>query len=81
MGLQLTSVEGKTAMFDSVTGWAFGPAFDTEREANSFMEWLEVEHGLEDARIISPDRLHELYAEWTRVPPEQWPLLNEGSER
>jgi hypothetical protein len=41
MGVHLSSTEKKVALFCSVTGIAFGPIFDDDEEAISFVEWFE----------------------------------------
>lgn len=51
MGLRLTTAERVVAMFDSVTGWAFGPTFDTEEKAQEFLDWCE-RHGFSDLRAV-----------------------------
>ena len=63
-------------LFDSVTGWVFGPLFredeDTgesaEDRAQAFLDWLaETEgtvHEYDDARQIPPGDLERLYKLW-----------------
>jgi hypothetical protein len=53
-------------LFDSVTGWAFGPVFrrgedgeSPEDAAQAFLDWLP-----EDARTIPARELEELYGRW-----------------
>lgn len=41
MSVWLTSQEDKVCMFDSVTGIAFGPVFDSEEECESFTVWYK----------------------------------------
>ena len=64
MGIRNTANDEKIALFDSVTGLAFGPVFDTETECDEFLAWCE-EHGVTDKQslIWSADKLHE---EWKR---------------
>jgi hypothetical protein len=57
-------------MFDSVTGWAFGPVFHRgedgdapEDRAQAFMDWLVEEDG-RDPRVIQDGELEHLYAHW-----------------
>lgn len=45
------------AMYDSVSGWAFGPVFATIVEAEEFLYWL----GGNDPRTLTPN---ELQAWW-----------------
>jgi hypothetical protein len=63
-------------LFDSVTGWAFGPMFREDEEtgesaedrAQAFLDWLaETEgsvHEYGDARQIPPGDLERLYGLW-----------------
>ena len=39
MGVRITTSEKVSALFDSVSGWAFGPTFETEDEAESFLNF------------------------------------------
>jgi len=41
MGVRTTASEGKVALFDSVTGTAFGPVFDDPFDAEEFLRWLQ----------------------------------------
>lgn len=41
MGIRLSSVHNKVAIFDSVSGFAFGPVFDTDQEADDFVAFAE----------------------------------------
>jgi len=52
MGVRITSQEDKVALFDSVTGHAFGPVFDSEWEAEEFTDWFQrrVEDGTYQAQ-------------------------------
>lgn len=47
------------AMYDSVTGWAFGPVFRSVGDAESFIEWLP-----EDARTYDVAALSRLHSDW-----------------
>jgi hypothetical protein len=68
---QGSSIE-HAVLFDSVTGWAFGPLFRegdngeaAEDRAQAFLDWLDVEgHG--DARGIDGRELEELYGRWLK---------------
>ena len=66
MGLRLTSAEGVTAMFDSVTGWAFGPVFEHEEDAEAFMGWARTQCQIEDLRSLSSADLFRLWEEYNR---------------
>ena len=63
MGVRNTSVEEKAAMFDSVTGTAFGPVFDSADELDDFLEFAPTVEG-RDLRILSESDLHALIMQW-----------------
>lgn len=65
MGVRNTMTEGKVALFDSVTGVAFGPVFDTEEEAERFVAYVaeHVEDG--DVRSVQEADLMNLYDAFT----------------
>lgn len=60
-------------LFDSVTGWAFGPVFQQGEDgyapedlAELFLAWLrENDHG--DPRQLAPGILEDLYNRWRSV--------------
>jgi hypothetical protein len=64
-------VREQAVLFDSVTGWAFGPLFredesdgtNAEDMAELFLKWVE-EHEGRDVRTIVGGELRDLYAEW-----------------
>lgn len=65
MGLRFTSAEDVVALFDSVTGWAFGPVFSTEKAAERFLRWSEkqgVKNG--DVRALDTRDLWELWGRY-----------------
>jgi hypothetical protein len=80
MAVRLTSTENVVALYDSTTGLAFGPIFDSDEDAIEFLEWLEkgereewaFERGDDmllvkaDARIYRPDELDELKLIWSK---------------
>ena len=86
MGCRLTSTEGKVAMFDSVSGIAFGPVLDQD-EAEDFFRWFNCGEAarisrtlgwwfpsyvdLTDPRSFTPSKLEGLYAVFSEVVPEQ----------
>ena len=41
MGVRITGAEGKTALYDSVSGFAFGLVFDNNEEADDFLEFAK----------------------------------------
>lgn len=63
MSVRLSSQENRTALYDSTTGWAFGPTFDTQEDAEAFLEHLS-RIGERDARLIPVGELVELALEW-----------------
>lgn len=64
-------VREKAILFDSVTGWAFGPLFSEDENdgtsaedmAELFLKWLQ-ENGHEDARMVPGGELRDLYGQW-----------------
>lgn len=60
-------------LFDSVTGWAFGPIFSegedgepsAEDRAQAFLDWLRENDG-RDARRLTPGELERRYVQWLR---------------
>jgi hypothetical protein len=63
MGTRVTSDEGKTALFDSVTGWAFGPTFDSPEAAASYLKYVQEVYG--DPRTLRLETLEQAYGIWT----------------
>jgi hypothetical protein len=66
MSVRLTtseSVTSKVALYDSTTGLAFGPIFETEDDASAFLDHLET-IGERDARVIPAMELRELAREF-----------------
>lgn len=63
MSVRVTAVTGKAALYDSVTGVAFGPVFDSHDDANQFLEHL-LQIGERDPRVIPAADLAQLKAEW-----------------
>lgn len=61
MSVRITSQEGRVALFDSVSGWAFGPAFNTEEEAEDFLAFATHHH---DLRLLDTRQLQELLRSW-----------------
>jgi hypothetical protein len=60
-------------LFDSVTGWAFGPVFHRgedgdapEDRAQAFVDWL-AEGGFGDPRGIPSGELERLYGRWAET--------------
>lgn len=66
MSVRLTTSAGVTshvALYDSTTGLAFGPLFDTEDDADDFLTHLE-KIGERDPRVIAAAELAELAREF-----------------
>jgi hypothetical protein len=62
MGVRLSTDENVVALFDSVTGWAFGPTFPDSDEAQSFLDYL---HSLgEDGRELSDADMSARHSLW-----------------
>jgi len=71
MGVRIISDKSAAALYDSTTGYAFGPIFDDEWEAEDFLDWLKNDwrknekakalipprYGAADARSWSPAHL------------------------
>lgn len=64
MGQRDTESENKIALFDSVTGWAFGPTFDTAEEVESFLTFVEKETGDSDLRGLPPKETLAIHSAW-----------------
>ena len=65
--------EGETdrvAMYDSVTGWAFGPVFDSPDRADHFLDWL-AENGHGDPRKYGSNVLEGLYKQYIEANPKE----------
>jgi hypothetical protein len=61
MSVRITADENKVALFDSVSGFAFGPTFDDRDEADSYLYFIEHDkdgYFVQDARGLS-DAQHE----------------------
>jgi hypothetical protein len=64
MSVRLTSTEGKVALFDSVTEWAFGPVFDSVAQADDFLAFTAEG---QDLRTLSDRQLEQLLAAWHKA--------------
>lgn len=63
MSTRTTAVEGVTALYDSTTGLAFGPVFETADAASEFLEHLG-RIGERDPRVIPAFELEVLAREF-----------------
>lgn len=80
MGVRITTDEDKAALFDSVTGFAFGPTFDNSDDAQEFLAYLQS-FG-EDGRELTPVALASRYDAWLVVEPlESEPFDMSGATR
>lgn len=86
MGVRLTSDEDVCALFDSVSGFAFGPTFDNSDDAQDFLDYLAT-YG-SDPRSLSDAHMSAHYEAWTQRnrennPPEPFDMsgATRGVER
>lgn len=63
MGVRITSDEDVCALFDSVSGWAFGPTFADSDEAESFLKFLQ-KNDADDARALTQVELGDWHDKW-----------------
>lgn len=63
MSVRITTQERKVALFDSTNGLAFGPVFETEDDAEEFLEHL-TEIGERDPRFIPAAELAAIAYDW-----------------
>jgi hypothetical protein len=69
MGVRTTEGESVVALFDSVSGFAFGPTFGDADEAEAFVRFAERETDGTDLRRMPDD---ELAALASRFHVEEW---------
>jgi hypothetical protein len=62
MGIRVTDGM-QVALFDSVTGFAFGIVFDDVADADDFLEWVE-EQDLSDPRDWTDAQFEQEYNNW-----------------
>lgn len=67
MGIRIISDPAATsdgaAMYDSVSGWAFGPVFADREEAERFLEWAPTQTNV-DLRAMPAEGLEQLFADF-----------------
>lgn len=68
MGVRITGQEGRVALYDSVSGFAFGPTFEDEDEAQAFLEWWEANGDGRDLRALSDPELEDTAATYAARP-------------
>jgi hypothetical protein len=64
MGVRITSIEGKVALYDSVSMTAFGPVFDDDMDAEDFLGYVEKHTNGADLRALPHERIEELHSAW-----------------
>lgn len=57
--------EDGAVLFDSVSGWAFGPVFSDGIRAEEFLDWLR-DNGHPDPRRMSDRTLKAVHDAWQR---------------
>lgn len=63
--LVIDEYRGKVALYDSVSGFAFGPVLDSEEEAETFLKLVEEETGT-DPRALSDKTMERLFADFQK---------------
>lgn len=66
MGVRLTDGEN-VALYDSTTGWSFGPVFNGEEEAEHFLRWFRESGPMwakGDPRKLDPIELQNFIGLW-----------------
>jgi len=89
VGYEQGSREEKAVMFDSVTGWAFGPLFsdasadggdNAEDRCQAFMDWAASPSGGQvDARKLTMGELEDAYTAWLTLQ-EVGPRITDPGE-
>jgi hypothetical protein len=70
------TTENMSCMYDSVSGYAFGPTFREAGEAQEFVDWASGQSDLNDLRSLGDDELRDLVQRWreeTGTNPEEPP--------
>ena len=71
MSVRLTGEEdAPVALYDSVTGWAFGPTFPSLEAAREFLDWMDGRN-VSDPRGVSPVEMHGLWEEFQNEHMEE----------
>lgn len=66
MGVRITDSE-TVALYDSVSGFAFGPTFDDEEQAQDFCDWWHTYDDAVDLRRLTDRELEEAHSRWHRA--------------
>lgn len=69
MGVRITADEGVVALFDSTSGFAFGPTMQDSDEAEAFLRFAERETDGKDPRDMTDKEIGDLHA---RFRDEEW---------
>ena len=64
MGVRITGREGVSALYDSVSGFAFGIVFDNNEEADDFLEFAKNNEP-RDLRVLLDTEFSRLYSKWS----------------
>lgn len=80
MSVRLTSQESRIALFDSVTGFAFGPTFHSDEDAESFVAFVR-DIANQDPRAVSQARLSVYFDRWLEIHKRSchdgtWPMAD-----
>ena len=67
MGVRLTTTEGVTALYDSVTGFAFGPTFDDADRAEAFAAYAPIWAGAQGSEAFAASDLRTWTEEQLRA--------------
>jgi hypothetical protein len=60
VSVRLTSAEGVVALFDSTSGWAFGPVFEDADQAEAFLKFA-ADCEERDVRLLANHELRSFY--------------------
>ncbi len=64
-GYDRDTVDAGAFMYCTVTGWAFGPLFDSADDCKEFMAWVDGQKGADtDPRTLTTKDLHDLHSRW-----------------
>ena len=62
MGVRISDTNN-VCLYDSTTGYAFGPVFESLERAEEFLEYLR-ERDVDDPRRLPARTLHEMHERW-----------------
>ena len=63
MGIHFTD-DRAVALYDSVSGMAFGPTFSSGALAEDFIQWAKDKKDIHDLRGVAPAGFVNLHSEW-----------------